>query len=122
MDRAGSISFSSLAGAATRAVADRRGSSRTLGGDHSGLDGEDHHVLDGAKKPGTRLPETNSSPNENPSFKMVFTRSSMGIFMGELLVSGRVNSGISTTFTSTGERGISEASTIVTQLLLSKIL
>ena len=34
MDRAGSISFSSLAGAATRAVADRRGSSRTLGGDH----------------------------------------------------------------------------------------
>ena len=46
----------------------------------------------------------------------------MGIFMGELLVSGRVNSGISTTFTSTGERGISEASTIVTQLLLSKIL
>ena len=28
--RAGSISFSSLAGAATRAVADRRGSSRTL--------------------------------------------------------------------------------------------
>ena len=31
VDRAGSISFSSLAGAATRAVADRRGSSRTLG-------------------------------------------------------------------------------------------
>ena len=75
-----------------------------------------------AKKPGTRLPETNSSPMENPTILMVFTRISMGIFMGELLVSGRVNSGISTTFTSTGERGISEASTIVTQLLLSKIL
>lgn len=29
-DRAGSISFSSLAGAATRAVADRRGSSRSM--------------------------------------------------------------------------------------------
>jgi len=46
VDRAGSISFSSLAGAATRAVADRRGSSRTLQG---GLGGRwkksgDHHV------------------------------------------------------------------------------
>ena len=43
--RAGSISFSSLAGAATRAVADRRGSSRTL-------DGEIMLGLDGSSKSG----------------------------------------------------------------------
>ncbi|CAK8998622.1 Glyceraldehyde-3-phosphate dehydrogenase [Durusdinium trenchii] len=55
-DRAGSISFSSLAGAATRAVADRRGSSRSMAAGGPGSSKKWHGILQ--KKMGMMLSGT----------------------------------------------------------------